>query len=91
MAGRTYKIRKFENGSSQSGKTFVNYSLTVPSEVAELVPDDMRFECEMTQEGILFRPAKQEPAEVELPSWAKANGSAGGGQKRARPGQKVES
>jgi len=84
MAPRTYKIRKFTNGRSKEGATFTNYSLTIPAPIAEKLPDDMLFECELTDEGILFRPAQASPEQVELPAWAKANGSSGSARSRPR-------
>jgi hypothetical protein len=66
---RTYKIRKFANGKARSGQAFINYSLTIPSHIAERLPEDMQFSCELTDAGLLFRPV-QPQIEVELPPWA---------------------
>jgi hypothetical protein len=52
----------------------MNYSLTIPAKIAEKVPEDMTFECALTEDGIVFRPVKQED-DVNLPSWAQ-NGHA---------------
>lgn len=67
MAGRTYKIRK--NAAGTKGRQVV-YRLTVPPEIARNLPDDVEFSVELTEDGILYRPVV-EPAEPELPSWAK--------------------
>lgn len=68
---KTYKIRKFQNGKNKAGDPFINYSLTIPSAVAEALPEDMQFACELTDEGILFKPAQSEAETVQLPAWAK--------------------
>lgn len=71
MPQRTYKIRRFTNGKSKRGKEFTNYSLTVPATVASALPQDMLFECILTNDGILFRPSTEtEETQIELPSWA---------------------
>jgi hypothetical protein len=71
---KAYKIRRFQNGRSASGEPFMNYSITIPSVIAEKLPNDMRFECELTDEGLLFKPVTGE--NVELPAWAaERNGS----------------
>ena len=67
----TYKIRTFKNGKRKSGEPFLNYSLTIPTSIAKELPSDMKFYCDLTGDGILFRPV---PAEEEgtssLPDWA---------------------
>jgi hypothetical protein len=72
MSGKTYKIRKFKNGQSQSGDDFVNFSLTVPSDIARQLPENLKFSCKLTKEGILFSPV--EAGKEELPEWARRNG-----------------
>lgn len=68
---RTYKIRRFTNGQSKGGKEFTNYSLTVPSSIASQLDAELVFECVLTDDGILFRPAMEaEAAPVQLPAWA---------------------
>lgn len=84
MAPRTYKIRKFQNGKARDGTTFTNYSLTIPAPIAEKLPDDMVFECELTEEGILFRPARPSDEQIELPEWAK-DAVPKNGKRRSRP------
>lgn len=74
MSAKTYKIRKFQNGRNQKGETYTNYSLTVPGPIAEHLPTEMSFTCELTEDGILFKPAHSQEESIELPSWAKANG-----------------
>jgi len=72
MSFKSYKIRKFQNGRNKDGEPFINYSLTIPSPIAEKLPEDMHFECELTDDGILFRPAVEEVVDVNLPGWAKS-------------------
>lgn len=68
---RTYKIRRFANGRRKNGDPFINHSLTIPSHIAEQLPENMQFACELTEDGILFRPSPSESESVELPKWAK--------------------
>lgn len=67
---KTYKIRKFQNGKNRQGEPFMNYSLTIPSVIAEKLPQDMKFECHLTEEGLLFKPSTDDESSIELPSWA---------------------
>ena len=81
---KTYKIRRYENGAAKkTGKTFVNFSLTVPNHIAETVPDGMVFECHMTSEGILFAPSVPETV-TDVPAWAQPNTN-GKPKKRSTP------
>ena len=66
---RTYKIRSFQNGQSRKGRPFINYSLTLPGEIAQHVPDDIAFTCELTEHGVLYRPVVDQPR-VTVPAWA---------------------
>jgi hypothetical protein len=89
---KTYKIRKFQNGRNSAGEPFINFSLTIPTPIAEKLPKDMQFSCELTADGILFRPVEGSAEVVELPDWAKseANGStAKKSRSRPRPGAKA--
>ena len=47
---RSYKIRKFVNGRNSSGDPFMNYSLTVPTDTANQLPDDLQYVCELLPE-----------------------------------------
>lgn len=47
---RTYKVRKFVNGRNSRGEPFMNYSLTVPTDTANQLPDDLQFVCELLPE-----------------------------------------
>ena len=72
---RTYNIRKYANGHSRKdGRPFMNYSLTIPAHIAEMLPEDLQFQCELNDQGILFRPVQSDEENVELPSWAQQNG-----------------
>lgn len=69
---KTYKIRKFQNGKRKDGKPFINYSLTIPTPIAKELPSDMKFYCQLTEDGILFRPVENGNGDtVDLPAWAK--------------------
>ena len=70
MNQRTYKIRSFSNGKNRKGDPFVNYSLTIPSHIAEKLPREMQFYCELTPDGLLFRPVPPDQEQVVLPPWA---------------------
>lgn len=68
---KTYKIRKFQNGTRRNGEPFLNYSLTIPTMIARELPEDMKFYCHLTDEGILFRPVESDEGEnFDLPEWA---------------------
>lgn len=72
--GKTYKIRTFVNGKRKNGDPFINYSLTIPVQIAEILPVDMRFTCELTDDGILFKPHKEKESRgPALPTWAVTN------------------
>jgi len=69
---RTYKIRSFQNGRNKAGDPFVNYSVTIPTPLAEKILEDfldgVEFECELTDEGILYRPVEpREDVPAKLP------------------------
>ena len=61
---RVYKIRKFNNGKNKAGEFFVNYSLTLPTPLAEKLEADfgadLAFEIKLTKEGILYIPTQVE-------------------------------
>ena len=63
-----YKIRLGAEGPSRRAKTkSLHYEITVPSNVAELVKDQL-FSCELTEEGILFRPVGKVTT-MRVPKW----------------------
>jgi hypothetical protein len=67
MAERSYKIRKSNAGTNRQQ---IVYRLTVPPDIAKVIPDDTEFVPEMTEDGILYRPLSGAP-QRELPAWAK--------------------
>lgn len=70
---KTYKIRKFENGKRKSGEPFMNYSLTIPTAIARELPENMKFYCQLTEDGILFSPVTEDhEGSSDLPTWAKS-------------------
>jgi len=70
---KMYKIRKFQNGQRKSGEPFLNYSLTIPTIIARELPVDMKFHCELTEAGILFKPVDPDNNADNLPDWASNN------------------
>lgn len=61
---RGYKVRSAgENG----------FALAVPADIATVIPDDVRFQPEITDEGILYRAYRGDvPVQArKLPNWAK--------------------
>jgi hypothetical protein len=92
---RTYKIRRFQNGKNSRDEPFFNYSLTIPTTIAEKLPEDVQYECVLDDKGIHFLPVDAQ-REIELPSWARAkqNGKGKPDEKpkpkrsRPRPGAK---
>lgn len=91
---KSYKIRKFQNGRSTDGRAFVNYAITVPTEIATTLPLDIKYICEVDDEGIHFRPTTLVDKPRELPEWAQKAAENGSGQKpkrgRPRPGKQEE-
>lgn len=65
---KSYKMRKFENGRNKQNKPFINYSLTLPTPLAEKLieqmGDDIEFEIDLTEDGILYKPRE---AQEDLP------------------------
>lgn len=96
MAARSYKIRRFQNGKNSRGESFWNYSITIPTDMAVKLPKDVQYVCELTAEGILFKPMEGGTAPTELPAWAQKKPAQNGTQKpkrsgsRKRPGVKAE-
>jgi hypothetical protein len=68
-----YKLRKLRKpGDDRPADEFDAASLAVPMEIAKLLPEDMRFTPELTDDGILYRPTRAITASsVEAPSWLK--------------------
>lgn len=60
MSDGPYKIREHIAGRS--------WALSVPREIAAMVGGDRRFWCELTEEGILYRPI-EEIDQRRRPSW----------------------
>lgn len=54
------KLRVFE----QNGKRY--YSLGIPAEIGRQLPDGVNYSCEVTDDGLLFRPAPENP---RPPKW----------------------
>lgn len=71
-AQRGYVIRHYVNGRAKHRDSeWKNYSITVPSEIAEALPSDLKFIPRMTEQGLLYEPVKQTQTKIELPDWAK--------------------
>ncbi len=66
MASRRIKKRKTKTERGKGEYTI--YSISIPESIATEIPDGMRFEPELTEEGILFRPVlpKKQPP---IPTW----------------------
>lgn len=74
----SYKLRKLRkpekdaegNSIERPEDQFDAASLAVPMEIAKLLPEDMRFTPELTDDGILYRPTRAITASnAEIPSW----------------------
>lgn len=69
---RTYKLRKFRNGQTKDGTDFINYSVTLPTPIAEALieqfPDGFEFEIESTADGIVYRPVEPRTSETVVPT-----------------------
>lgn len=85
---RTYKIRQFQNGRNKTtGEAYINYSLTIPSEIATKLPPDLQFACSIDDEGLHFRPVEETAEPQEMPTWAKANANGKPKRERKKPGE----
>jgi hypothetical protein len=68
-AGSDNIIRISQNGSNQAHRY---YKLTLPREIADALPDDLLFTCELTDDGILYRPVTiGSLSDLDLPDWAR--------------------
>lgn len=76
-----YKIRRItkEDGS------LITASLGIPNEIAAELPSDVRFDVELTDEGILFRPAAARVSPTERPKWLDDATSGSNGSSPAAP------
>jgi hypothetical protein len=57
-----------KNGYHSGYRVSATGTLRVPPRVANLVPSTARFDCELTEEGILYRLCKDS---VDPPDWTK--------------------
>lgn len=55
---------------NRTGRGRMYYSINVPRQLGDLIPPETRFIAELTDEGILFRPAGKAPP-PEVPNWIK--------------------
>ena len=68
---RTYKISRFRSNDG----AYVGGTLTIPSDILKVIPEDSLFTVELTDEGILYRAATEETMQVKVPEWVKQNGT----------------
>lgn len=78
---RGYKIRFYVSGKGKDGIEYRNYSITVPSDIAEALPKEIQFLPKMTEEGLLFEPVDHR--QIELPDWAHQSETNEGSQHNA--------
>lgn len=64
MADRTYRIRTSTSGPTRR----TVYRLTVPPAIAKQIPEETEFTVELTEDGLLYRPAEK-PPEPKPPGW----------------------
>lgn len=60
--------RKLIHSTNTNG--YEVFSLTVPSEIGKQIPEDSKFSCRLTEEGILFTPYTDVSAQSR-PQWLK--------------------
>ncbi len=91
---RTYKLRQFRNGQNKDGTAFVNYSITLPTPVAEKLieefPDGFEFEIELTAKGILYKPVEPRSETPESLPFTRGKRSDNGNKAPAKPGPKAK-
>ena len=54
-----------------------SYAITIPPGIGALIPEGTRFDCELTEDGILFRRRLAPPPTPELPAWVQAGEARG--------------
>lgn len=67
MPSSTYKIRFLKKPDSKND--YDAASIAVPMDIARVLPDDMKFMPELTEDGILYKPVAG-PTSTTIPSWA---------------------
>lgn len=66
MLDRRYRVRKTIVGKKKQ----TTYRITVPPELARLIPEDQEFVVVLDEDGLHYRPAPEEEP-PEPPSWAR--------------------
>lgn len=66
-----YKIQQ-----SKKSNGYESYSITVPQEIARMVPEGMKFVFQIAEEGILLRPLRTVEDELPpRPAWLDQDGN----------------
>lgn len=66
----TYKLRKLRK--DKGSEDYDAASLAVPMEIARILPSNVRFRPELTDDGLLYRPVEEATQESgDLPGWLK--------------------
>jgi hypothetical protein len=65
----TYKIRRLSKPGKEGESTYDACSIALPMDIARLLPEDMRFSVELTDEGVLYRPVHGTVDTLEIPDW----------------------
>lgn len=57
-------------------KTGASMGLTVPTDIAKVIPAESRFACELTEDGILYRilPPEEPKPPQSIPAWCRSTG-----------------
>ena len=64
--GYAYKIRRVKQS-----RGYMSYTLSVPSEMAAQIPDNVKFEVEWNADGLLYRPVRNAASEEAAPEWTR--------------------
>jgi hypothetical protein len=64
------RIRQRKTKTDRGKGEYTVYSISIPEKIASKIPEGMRFDVELTEEGLLFRPILPKK-ESTLPSWVK--------------------
>lgn len=65
---RTYRIRRQAIKASENMGAHDVFALGLPTSIGNLLPADIEYACELTEDGILYRPVSL--TAVPVPSWA---------------------
>lgn len=64
-----YKVRRTKQKNG-----YVACAISIPNKLADILPEEVLFNVELTDEGILYRPVSTPALTLEAPSWVTGEG-----------------